>query len=138
MSGVKVLYAQMGKPEGGGNEQSRVLLARFIAAVLALIGLEILLALWLYELPAPPTAFGGGSGLLAPSILLTHPKGPVCLLLIMVGVALATTCRDLAELTRNRAAEADPQVFALRRSVTHAHALAEFTAAMTLFLKWGG
>jgi hypothetical protein len=119
MWGVKALYAQIRKLEGGGNEQSRVLLARFVAAVLALIGLEILLVLWLYELPARPTAFGGGSGLLAPSILLTHPKGPRSLLLIMVGVAIATTCRDLAELTRNRA---DPQVFELRRSVTHAYA----------------
>ena len=132
------LYAEIRNLERGGNERRRIPLARLVAAILALIGLEILLVLWLHELPAHPTAFGRTSGLLAPSILLTHPKGPLCLLLVLVGLAIATVCRDVAELTRNRAEAAEQQVFELRRSVSHAYFLAGFTAAITLYLKWGG
>ena len=135
---LRTICAEIRKLERGGNGGRRIAVARLVAATLALIGLEILLVLWLYELPARPTAFGQTSGLLAPSILLTHPKGPLCLLLILVGLAIATVCRDVAELTHNRAEAAEQQVFELRRSVSHAYVLAGFTAAMTLFLKWGG
>lgn len=135
---LRNLYAEIRNLERGGNEHRRIPLARLVAAILALIGLEILLVLWRYQLPVHPAAFGRTSGLLAPSVLLTHPKGPLCLLLVLVGLAIATVCRDVAELTRNRAEAAEQQVFELRRSVSHAYALAGFTAAMTLFLKWGG
>lgn len=132
------LYAEIQDLERGGHEHRRIPLARLVAAILALIGLEILLVLWLYELPVHSTAFGRTSGLLAPSILLTHPKGPLCLLLVLVGLAIATVCRDVAELTRTRAEAAEQQVLELRRSVSRAYVLAGFTAAMTLYLKWGG
>src|SRR5215510_11546842 len=78
-----------------------ILLARFGLAVLGLIGLEIVLVVWLYVLPPQSPYFSRLSGSLAPSILLTHPTGPVCLLLVMVAVAIMTVCRDLARLTRN-------------------------------------
>ena len=135
---LRTLCMEIRNLERGGNERRRIPLARLVAAILALIGLEILLVLWLYELPAQPAVFERTSGLLAPSILLTHPKGPLCLLLLLVGVAIATVCRDVAELTRNRAEAAEQQVFELRRSVSRAYVLAGFTAAMTLYLKWGG
>jgi hypothetical protein len=134
---LRKLYEEIRTLERGAEER-RIPLARFVPAILALIGLEILLVLWLYELPARPASFGRASGLLAPSILLTHPKGLLCLLLVLVGAAIATVCRDLAELTRNRAQEAEQQVIELQRSLSHAYVLAGFTAAMALFLGWGG
>lgn len=134
---LRTLYEEIRRLERDGEKLRGIPLARFVAAILALIGLEILLVLWLYELPAPPASLRRASGLLAPSILLTHPKGPLCLLLILVGVAIATVCRDLAELTRNRPEEAERQMFEFQRSVRQAYILAGVTAAMALFLEWG-
>ncbi len=135
---LRTLCMEIRNLECGGNERRRIPLAHLVASILALIGLEILMVLWLYELPAHPTAFGRTSGLLAPSILLTHPKGPLCLLLILVGVAIATVCRDVAELMGKRAESAEQKAFELRRSLSGAYVLAGFTVAMTLFLHWGG
>jgi hypothetical protein len=56
----------------------------------------------------------------------------------MIGVAIATVCRDLAELTHDRAEESERRRVELQRTVRHAYVLAGFTAAMALFLKWGG
>lgn len=100
---LRKLYEEIRVRERSGQELRSIPLARFVLAILGLIGLEILLVLWLYELPQRSPYFQGGSGLLAPSILLTHPKGPLCLLLFLVAVAIATVCRDLAHLTGNRA-----------------------------------
>jgi hypothetical protein len=123
-----------------GEARFRVPLARLVAAILALIGMEILLVLWMYELPARPGLFERPSGFLRlaePSILLTHPKGPLCLLLVLVGVAIATVCRDLAELTRSRAEEAERRAVELQRTVSQAYVLAGFAAMMAVFLRWG-
>jgi hypothetical protein len=110
-------------------------------AILALIGLEALLVLWVYELPVRPSSWGRTSGFLRlaePSILLTHPKGPLCLLLLLVAAAISAVCCDLAELTLNQTKELEQRQFALQRSVNRAYVLAGFTGAIALFLKWGG
>ena len=141
MRRVTSIYEEIRNLEGAGKGQRGVPLARIVAAMLALIGVEILLVLWLYELPARPSPFRQPPGFLKlaePSILLTHPKGPLCLLLVMVGVAIATVCRDLAKLTHERAEESERRSVELRHTVRHAYVLAGFTAAMALFLKWGG
>lgn len=129
------------KLERTGEGQRDVSLASIVAAMLALVGVEALLVLWLYELPVRPSPFRTAPGYLKlaePSILLTHPKGPLCLLLVMLGVAVATVCRDFAELTRDRTEESGRRRVELQRTVRHAYALAGFTTAMALFLKWGG
>src|SRR6516165_5797435 len=108
MRGLRMLYTEIRRLECGGKARVRIPLARLVMAILALIGLEALLVLWVYELPVRPSSWGRTSGFLRlaePSILLTHPKGPLCLLLVMVSVAIATVCRDLAELIRERAEE---------------------------------
>jgi len=138
---ARSIYEDILKLERAGDGQRGARLARGVAAILALIGVEILLVLWLYEVPARPSPFRLSAGFLKlaePSILLTHPKGPLCLLLVMVSVAIATVCRDLAELIRERAEELERRRGELERSVRHAYVLAGFTAAMALFLRWGG
>jgi hypothetical protein len=136
-----MLYLRIRRPEPGGEAQTRIPLARFVMAILALIGVEALLVLWLYELPVRPAPWGRSPGFLTlaePSILLTHPKGLLCLLLLLVAAAIATVCRDLAELTRNQTNEVEQRQFELQRSVSRAYVLAGFTGAIALFLKWGG
>jgi len=140
---LKTLYEEIRKLERGGEERERrpsagALRGGDSGADRTGDTASPLLVLWLYELPARPASFGRAPGLLAPSILLTHPKGPLCLLLILVGVAIATVCRDLAELTREHLEEAEQQVFELQRSVSHAYVLTGFTAAIALFLGCGG
>ena len=126
--------------ECSGQELRGIPLARFVLAILGLIGLEILLVLWLYELPHRSPHLQGGSVLLAPSILLTHPKGPLCLLLFLVAVAIATVCRDLAHLTGNRPEEAQRKVVEMQRSLSQGYVLAAVAAAMTFLTltAWGG
>ena len=109
-----------------------ILLARFGLAVLGLIGLEIVLVVWLYVLPPQSPYFSRLSGSLAPSILLTHPTGPVCLLLVMVAVAIMTVCRDLARLTRNKSEEAQRKAVEVRRSLSQGYVLAAIAATMIL------
>lgn len=141
MRRLRVRYLGIRRVERGGEERTQIPLARFVMAILALIGLEALLVLWLYELPVRPASRGRAPGLLRlaePSILLTHPKGPLCLLLLLVAAAIATVCRDLAELTRNQTKEVEQRQFELQRSVSRAYVLAAFTGAIALFLKWGG
>ncbi len=138
---IRSIYEEIRNLEQAGKGQRGVPLASVVAAILALIGVEILLVLWLYELPARPSPFRVAPGFLKlaePSILLTHPKGPLCLLLVMVGVAIATVCRDLAELTHDRAEKSERRRVELQHTVRHAYVLAGFTAAIALFLKWGG
>jgi ABC-type proline/glycine betaine transport system permease subunit len=110
-----------------------------VAAILALIGLEILLVLWTYELPARHQEAARGSELqLAPSILLTNPKGPLCLLLLMVAVAIATVCRDIADVTRAHGEPAERRVFRLRNSLAHAYIMTGPASAVLLLATWGG
>ena len=45
------LYEEIRVRECSGQELRGIPLARFVLAILGLIGLEILLVLWLYELP---------------------------------------------------------------------------------------
>ncbi len=135
------IYQEIRNLKRVGTEREGIPVARVVAAMLALIGVEILLVLWLYDLPVRPSPFRLPPGFLKlaePSILLTHPKGPLCLLLVMVGVAIATVCRDLAQLTHDRAEKSEQRRVELQRTVRHAYVLAGFTAAMALFLKWGG
>lgn len=122
--------------ERGAEAQGRVPLARLVVAVLALIGLEVLLVIWLYGLqpgrPAlQPVPYVG------PSLILTHPKGPLSLFLVLLGVAIASICRDIAELTRNDAAQAKACLVKIRRSVSHAYVLAGFAVAVALIARWG-
>jgi hypothetical protein len=141
MRRLRMLYVGIRRLERGGDERIQIPLARFVIAILALIGLEALLVLWLYELPVRPASCGRTPGFLRlaePSILLTHPKGPLCLLLLLVAAAIATVCRDLADLTRNQTKEVEQQQSELQRSVSRAYLLAGFTGAIALFLKWGG
>jgi hypothetical protein len=137
---LRKLYEEVQVRERSGQELRGILLARFVLAILGLIGLEILLVLWLYELPHRSPYFQGGSGLLAPSILLTHPKGPLCLLLFLVAVAIATVCRDLAHLTGNRPEEAQQKVVEMQRSLGQGYVLAGLAAAMSFLTltAWGG
>ncbi len=116
--------------------QGRVSLARLVVAVLALIGLEVLLVIWLYGLQAgrpalQPVPYVG------PSLILTHPKGPLSLFLVLLGVAIATICRDIAELTRNDAAQVKVRLVKIRQSVSHAYVLAGFAVAVALIARWG-
>jgi hypothetical protein len=141
MKRLKMLYVQIQCLERGGEARPQIPLARFVMAILALIGLEALLVLWLYELPVRPSSWGRTSGFLKlaePSILLTHPKGPLCLLLLLVAASITTVCRDLAKLTRNETTEMEQRQSELRRSMNRAYVLAGFTGAVALFLKWGG
>jgi hypothetical protein len=141
MRRVRSVCEKIRNLERAGRAQKGGPLAGVVAAVLALIGVEILLVLWLYELPARPSPFRMAPGYLKlaePSILLTHPRGPLCLLLLMVGVAIATVCRDVAQLTHDRAKESQQPRVELQRTARHAYVLAGFTAAMALVLKWGG
>ena len=116
-----------------------ILLARLVLAVLGLIGLEIVLVLWLYVLPPRFPYFSRLSGPQAPSILVTHPKGPLCLLLVMVAMAIMTVCRDLARLTRNKSEEAQRKAVEVRRSLSQGYVLAAIAATMTcLTLTKGG
>ena len=138
---LRKLYEEIGLRERSGQELTSIRLARFMLAILGLIGLEILLVLWLYELPPRSPYFQGASELLAPSILLAHPKGPLCLLLFLVAVAIATVCRDLAHLTGNRPEEAQQQkVVEMQRSLSQGYVLAGLAAAMTFLTltAWGG
>jgi hypothetical protein len=137
---LRKLYDEALVQERNGQEFRGVPLARFVLAILGLIGLEILLVLWMYELPPRSPYFQGGSGLLAPSILLTHPKGPLCLLLFLVAVAIATVCRDLAHLTGNRPDEAQQKVVEMQQSLSQGYVLAAVAAAMTFLTltAWGG
>lgn len=127
--------------ERGGQVRTRIPLARFVMAILALIGLEALLVLWLYELPVRAAYWQRTSGFLRlaePSILLTHPKGPLCLLLLLIAAAISAICRDLAELTLNQTIELEQRQIELQRSVNRAYVLAGFTGAIALFSQWGG
>jgi hypothetical protein len=136
-----MLYMRIRRLERSGEARAQIPLARFVMAILALIGLEALLVLWLYELPVRPASWERTSGLLRlaePSILLTHPKGPLCLLLLVIAAAITTVCRDLVELTRNQTKEMEQRQFELQRSVSRAYLLAGITGAIALFLKWGG
>jgi len=137
---LRTLYEEIRIQEHSGQEPKSIPLARFVLAILGLIGLEILLVLWLYELPHRSPYFQGGSGLLAPSILLTHPKGPLCLLLFLVAVAIATVCRDLAHLAGNRPEEVQQKVVQMQRSLSQGYVLAAVGAAMTFLTltAWGG
>jgi hypothetical protein len=140
MSRLRILYTRIRRLERGGKARERIPLARFVMAILALIGLEALLVLWLYELPVRPSAWGRTSGLLRlaePSILLTHPKGALCLLLL-VAAAITAVCRNVAELTLNQTKELEQRQFELQRSVNRADVLAGSTGAIAWFLKWGG
>lgn len=134
------LYEKIRVRECSGQELRGIPLARLVLAILGLIGLEILLVLWLYELPHRSPYFQGGSGLLAPSILLTHPKGPLCLLLFLVAVAIATVCRDLAHLTGDRPEEAQQKAVEMQRSLSQGYVLAGIAAVMTFLTltAWGG
>lgn len=141
MRQLRMLCLGIRRRERGGQVRTRIPLARFVMAILALIGLEALLVLWLYELPVRAAYWQRTSGFLRlaePSILLTHPKGPLCLLLLLVASAIATVCRDLAELTRSQTKEVEHRQFELQRSVSRAYLLAGFTGAIALFLEWGG
>jgi hypothetical protein len=141
MRGLRMLYTEIRRLECGGKAQARIPLSRFVMAILALIGLEALLVVWVYELPVRPSSWGRTSGFLRlaePSILLTHPKGPLCLLLLLVAAAISAVCRDLAELTLNQTKELEQRQFELQESVNRAYVLAGFTGAIALFLKWGG
>jgi hypothetical protein len=137
---LRKLYEEIRLRERSGQELTSIPLARFMLAILGLIGVEILLVLWLYELPPRSPYFQGASGLLAPSILLTHPKGPLCLLLFLVAVAIATVCRDLAHLTGNRPEETQQKVVEMQRSLSQGYVLAGLAAAMTFLTltAWGG
>jgi hypothetical protein len=137
---VRKLYEDISVRERSGKQQKSIPLARFVLAILGLIGLEILLVLWLYELPPRSPYFNGTSGLLAPSILLANPKGPLCLLLFLVAVAIATVCRDLAQLTANRPEEPQQKVVEIQRSLSQGYVLAGLTAAMAFLTltAWGG
>ena len=137
---LRKLYEQVHVGERAGQELRGIPLARLVLAILGLIGLEILLVLWLYELPHRSPYFQGGSGLLAPSILLTHPKGPLCLLLFLVAVAIATVCRDLAHLTGDRPEEAQQRAVEMQRSLSEGYVLAGLAAVMTFLTltAWGG
>jgi hypothetical protein len=134
-------YTEIRRLERGGKARARIPLARFVMAILALIGLEALLVLRLYELPVRPASWDRTSGFLKlaePSILLTHPKGPLCLLFLLVAASITTVCRDLAKLTRNEIIDMEQPQSELRRSVNGADVLAGFTGAIALYLKWGG
>ena len=141
MRRLRMLYTAIRRLECGSKAQVRIPLSRVVMAILALIGLEALLVLWLYQLPVHPQSWGRTSGCLRlaePSILLTHPKGPLCLLLLLVAAAISAVCRDLAELTLNQTKELEQRQFELQRSVNRAYVLAGFTGAIALFWKWGG
>lgn len=133
-------YEKIRIRERSGQDLTGVPLVRFVLAILGLIGLEILLVLWLYELPHRSPNFHEGSGPLAPSILLTHPKGLLCLLLFLVAVAIATVCRDLVHLTGNPPAKAHQKVVEMQRSLSQGYVLAGIAAAMTFLTltAWGG
>jgi ABC-type proline/glycine betaine transport system permease subunit len=110
-----------------------------VAAVLALIGLEILLVLWTYELPARHQEAVRAGGLqLAPSILITNPKGPLCLLLLLVAAAIATVCRDIADVKRAQGEPAERRMFRLRNSLAHAYVMTGLASAVLLLATWGG
>jgi hypothetical protein len=130
-----------GRQDRGRDVRLRIRLTGLVASVLALIGLETLLVFWLYHLPVSPVSLGPPAALLRlaePAILLVHPKGPLCLPLVMAGAAIATACRDLAELTRSRGEEVQRRVGEVQRTVAHAYLLAGFTAAMALILRSKG
>lgn len=141
MNRLRMLYTEFRRLERGGKAGARIPLARFVIAILALIGLEALLVLWLYDRPVCPSSWGRTSGFLRlaePSILLTHPKGPLCLLLLLIAAAISAICRDLAELTLNQTIELEQRQIELQRSVNRAYVLAGFTGAIALFSQWGG
>lgn len=120
----------------GSEAQGRLSLARLVVAVLALIGLEVLLVIWLYGLQAGRAALQPAP-YVGPSLVLTHPKGPLSLFLVLLGVAIATICRDIAELTRNDAAQVKVRLVKIRQSVSHAYVLAGFAVAVALIARWG-
>jgi len=125
----------MSRGEQSGNSS----LARFVAAIPALIGLEILLVLWTYELPVRHEEAARATGLqLTPSLLVTDPKGAPCLLLVLVAVAIATVCRDIADVRRAQAELAERPTFSLWNSLAHACVMTGLASAVLLLATWGG